>query len=294
MESEIVRQSFEAIGTSWDIVIDQEMTSVAEQELFQALRKRIELFEATYSRFRDDSLVDKVAHHAGTYTLPSDAKQMFDLYKELYDATSGAVTPLIGNTLVDAGYDKHYSLVKGKLQAPPTWDDVLAYDFPKLTAHAPTQLDLGAIGKGYIIDIVGLMLEEHGIDQYHINAGGDIRHRGSQDYPLSVGLEHPIDKNSAIGKIDIVNKSICGSSGNRRAWANMHHIINPHTQRSPKHIIAVWAVADTTMLADAMTTALFFKDPELLMKEFVFDYLIMNEDSSTLRSANFDATLFTS
>ncbi|OGZ06356.1 MAG: hypothetical protein A2845_00995 [Candidatus Lloydbacteria bacterium RIFCSPHIGHO2_01_FULL_49_22] len=294
MESEIVRRSFEAIGTSWDIVIDQEMTSAAEQELFLALRKRIELFEATYSRFRDDSLVDKVAHHAGAYTLPADAKQMFDLYKELYDTTSGAVTPLIGNTLVEAGYDKHYSLKKGVLHAPPAWDDVLIYDFPKLTALSPTQLDLGAIGKGYIIDIVGLLLEEHGINQYHINAGGDIRQRGSCSNPLSIGLEHPIDKNLAIGKINIVNKSICGSSGSRRAWEDMHHIIDPHTQRSPKNIIAVWAVADTTILADAMTTALFFKDPALLMKEFTFEYLIMNADSSTLRSPNFDATLFTS
>lgn len=290
----MAQESFEAIGTHWDIIINQKLTSAEERGLFLALHERIELFESTYSRFHDGSLVDKIAHHAGTYTLPPDAEIMFDLYKKLYDITKGAMTPLIGNTLVEAGYDKAYSLIKNTLHTPPQWGDVLVYDFPTLKVLSPTQLDLGAIGKGYLIDIVGLMIEEAGIASYSINAGGDIRQRSEDGAPLIVGLEHPDDKMSVVGTINVMNKSICGSSGNRRRWADLHHIIDPHTLRSPSDIIAVWAVADTTICADAMTTALFFTNPELLMKEFYFDYLIMNADFSVLRSRNFTGTLFTS
>lgn len=286
----MVTESFEAIGTHWDIAIDQELTSAVERGLFLLLRERIELFEATYSRFRDDSLIDKIAHHAGAYTLPPDAKVMFDLYKKLYDITNGVVTPLIGNTLVEAGYDKQYSLTKGILHAPPAWSDVLTYDFPKLEILSPTQLDCGAIGKGYLIDIIGELLEQNNITDYTVNAGGDVRHRGSS--PLTVGLEHPNDTTTAIGTIDISNKSICGSAGSRRTWANMHHIIDPRTQTSPSDITAVWAVSDNTILADAMTTALFFTDPGLLIKEFAFDYLVMRSDSSITHSQGFNATLF--
>jgi FAD:protein FMN transferase len=287
------QESFEAIGTHWDIVITQELTSDKERGLFLALRTRIALFEATYSRFKDGSLVDQIAHRAGIYALPDDAQTMFDLYKRLYDTTEGAVTPLIGNTLVQAGYDKHYSLKVGTLHAPPLWDDALSYDFPTLTLSAPTQLDLGAIGKGYLVDIIGLLLEASGISSYSINAGGDIRQRSAGGVPLMVGLEHPEDKTLVIGSIAILNSSICGSSGSRRAWGGMHHIINPHTQRSPENIIAVWACAETTILADAMTTALFFADPKDLQKEFAFEYLLMYHDGSIAHSKGFTATLFT-
>jgi thiamine biosynthesis lipoprotein len=287
------RTSFDAIGTHWDIAIEDKITTANAQGLFCLLRERIELFEATYSRFRDESLIDKIAQSPGDYTIPPDGKRMFDAYQFLYRQTEGQMTPLIGNTLVEAGYDKNYSLTKKILHTPPAWDDVLSYHFPTLTVKHKTQLDLGALGKGYCIDIVGEMLEEKGIGDYMINAGGDIRYRTTRNTPLVVGLEHPRDKTSVIGTVEIFDGSICGSAGSRRAWSDMHHIINPTTLTSPRDITSVWAIAKTTLIADAMTTALFFTDPNILTQTFSFSYLIMNADSSTVRSPDFPATLFT-
>jgi thiamine biosynthesis lipoprotein len=283
---------FEAIGTEWQIDINETRSPEFIRGLFALVREKIENFEATYSRFRDDSLIDQIAHRSDTYTLEGDARELFDCYEKVYHATGGKVTPLIGNTLVDAGYDKHYSLKKGVLSPTPAWEEILDYHFPELRVKKPTQLDLGGLGKGHLIDIVGKQLEARGVCSYTIDAGGDIRHRSTEEVMLKVGLEHPEDGTKIIGTIEIGNKSICGSSGNRRAWSDMHHIIDPHTSISPTNISALWVTAETTLVADAMTTALFFTDAKILQKEFAFEYLIMHKDASITHSHGFTATIF--
>ena len=283
---------FEGIGTHWQIDIHDALSPETVRGIFANARARIEKFEATYSRFRDGTLVDQMAHTAGAYSLPPDGKMLFDLYEKLYRATGGAVTPLIGNTLVEAGYDKSYTLQVKEMHAPPHWEDVLSYQFPTLTVHSPTQLDLGAIGKGYCIDIVGQLLEDAGVVAYTIDAGGDIRHRMHEGKTLTVGLEHPDNRKQVIGTIPLGNASICGSAGNRRAWSGVHHIINPHTHTKAEDILAVWVVAKDTMTADGLSTALFFTDPITLAKEFSFEYLRINKDWSIDHSPGFSATLF--
>src|SRR5690348_10121080 len=96
---------FEAIGTHWTIDIAKELSLEEKAFLLQKIMNRIEEFDKAYSRFRQDSLVMKMAREAGEYTLPEDADKMLALYRKMYDVTGGLVTPLIGQVLVDAGYD---------------------------------------------------------------------------------------------------------------------------------------------------------------------------------------------
>ena len=108
---------------------------------------------------------------------------------------------------------------------------------------------------------------------------------------LRVGLEDPNDASKVVGVAHLVDQSICGSSGNRRAWADFHHIIDPFSLASPRHVLAVWTVAATTMLADAMSTCLFFVPPERL-REFAFDYVIIHADRTVSRSPGFPGEVF--
>ena len=126
---------------------------------------------------------------------------------------------------------------------------------------------------------------------FFINAGGDILHRGKG--AIEIALENPSNSEQAIGIATIKNQAICGSSGNRRAWAKYTHILNPSSLASPTHIKAVWAVAKTAMLADAMTTALYFASPELLLKRYTFSYGIVNSNDSLVYSPSFPAEFFT-
>ena len=286
------RLHFEAIGTHWSIEVFGEQ-QIGEQ-LKLAIHQRIEVFDKHYSRFRADSLVTEMSRHSGEYKLPADAKPMFDLYRQLYDLSGGAVTPLIGQTLSDAGYDASYSLDPKKLQSPPDWGEVLEYSYPKLKLQRPVLLDLGALGKGYLVDIVASLLEKAGYHIYCVDAGGDMLYRGSNNQPIQVGLEHPDDPTQVIGVVELHNQALCGSAGNRRAWANYHHIIDPKKLTSPQHIKALWVTADSTMLADGLATALFFVSPEVLARRYTFEYAIIFADASLQHSNSFPAQFFTS
>lgn len=284
---------FDAIGTHWVIDIYQELSEGEQQDILGRIMARIEIFERAYSRFKKDSLVAQIAREAGTYELPDDSEQMLATYKTLYDVTDGRMTPLIGQVLVDAGYDKDYSLTQKKeLTAPRPWEEVMEYTHPHLIVYEPVQLDFGAAGKGYLIDLVSDVLLEIGIDSFCVDAGGDMIHKSATDTPLPVGLEHPDDTSKVVGVIPLLNKSLCGSAGNRRTWGNFHHIINPDTLSSPVHIRAVWVLADNTLTADALTTALFFVEAEVLIPYFTFDYFILYEDYSFKKSEGFIAELF--
>lgn len=289
---------FEAIGTHWQIDINEEISEEKSRELLLKIKSRIDIFDKDYSRFRADSLVTKMSHNSGEFIFPTDADQMISLYKKVYNITDGLVTPLIGQVLSDAGYDAKYSLVPKALSRPDSWDDILNWQNPKLILKKPALLDFGACGKGYLVDIVSEILEEGGVQSYCVDAGGDMRYRHlvtaspSQEF-LRVGLENPSDISEIIGVVNLKNQSLCGSSGNRRAWANFHHIINPKTLSSPRDISAVWVVAETTILADILTTALFFVSPEVLSDSFNFEYLIIYPDFSMKKSMGFNAEIFT-
>ncbi|MFZ2522263.1 MAG: FAD:protein FMN transferase [Minisyncoccia bacterium] len=283
---------FEAIGTHWEIEIKDELSKEEESSLFRRIMDRIELFDKDYSRFRDDSLVLKISKKSGIYKMPKDFSEMISLYKKAYDLTGGLVTPLIGNVLVDSGYDSKYSLVKKEMTKPKSWDEVIKWDGVNLNIREPVVLDFGACGKGYLVDIVSEIIEKDGIKSYVVDASGDMRQRNNEDNELRVGLEHPEDKEKVIGIVKIKNQSLCGSAGNRRKWADMHHIINPETLTSPTHILSVWVVAETTILSDILTTCLFFTKPEVLQSDFRFEYLILNSDYSVTKSDIFDVELF--
>src|ERR1035437_4573992 len=126
--------SFEAIGTHWTIDIYESISVEKENELREKVLNRIAEFDKNYSRFRKDSWINELSLKAGTYNLPADAEPMFSLYRDFYKLTDGLLTPLIGQLLVDAGYDAEYSLAQNKpLSKPPSWDEVIDYHPPQIT-----------------------------------------------------------------------------------------------------------------------------------------------------------------
>jgi thiamine biosynthesis lipoprotein len=284
--------SFEAIGTRWAIAAQHDMSTGDWQELERRLQTRIDEFDAVYSRFRGDSLVTRMSKQAGSYDLPVDAYKLLQFYDQLYKATEGRVTPLIGQVVSDAGYDAQYSLQPKPLRQPPAWDEVISYDKHTITLTQPALLDFGAAGKGYLVDIVGGLLEAAGVEDYLINAGGDILHKSVSGSRVNIGLENPLDHSEVIGTASLSNQSICASSGSRRAWGQYNHIIDPQSLTSPTQTIATWAVADSAMVADGLATALYFTDPSQLRQQFDFSYAVLYDDMSLEYARNFPTIIY--
>lgn len=282
--------SFEAIGTRWQIDIENPVT--LPERILEAVINRCEFFDKTYSRFRSDSLVTKMAKHAGVYRMPDDFIQLYSLYHALYELTDGAFTPLIGSVLSQAGYDAKYTFKRQVLQKPPIWKDTLNYTYPFITLQKAALLDFGAAGKGYLIDILGRILKKNRIHAFTIDAGGDILVKNTSTNFLRVGLEHPKNPKQVIGIAEIRNQSICASSGNRRKWKNFHHIINPHTLTSPGHIISTFVIAQKAMYADALATSLFFVPAKKLLTKYNFTYALVYKDHSLEAAPDFPAEFY--
>ena len=284
--------TFEAIGTTWRIDTFRDVPRSGNDELLSKIRNRIDVFDKAYSRFRQDSPVTRMSKEAGTYELPSDAGPMMALYRDMYEKTGGLVTPLVGDLISAAGYDAHYSLKEqGRLKSPPTWEEALEYTPPNLNLKKPVLLDFGAAGKGYLVDLVAEVIESAGVAEYCVDAGGDIRYKG--ETPLRVGLEDPADDKKVVGVCTLSGGSICGSAGNRRKWGRFTHIMNPQTLSSPTDILAVWVTANTALIADGLTTCLFFVPPTVLADAYQFEYVIVRNDRSVEVSPGFSGEIFT-
>ncbi len=278
---------FEAIGTVWEIETALPLTADAERDV-HAL---IDRYDRTWSRFRDDSTVAAISQRPGAWRLPPEAGPLFDLYRRLYLATDGAMSPLVGRALERMGYDRTYSLRPSGPPAPvPAWEDMLAWDGEQLTTVRPVVLDVGAAGKGQLVDLVGEVLDAAGADDWIVDAGGDIRVSGP---PIRIGLEHPLDPSKAIGIANVGDRALCASASNRRAWGDgLHHVIDATTGLPTRRIIATWAVAATALEADGLATALFFADPDRLEQEFDFTWVTVRSDLTVAFSPKLDGEVF--
>lgn len=290
---EVFHFKFDAIGTSWEIDTQAKLRAEIEQHILEL----VERFDRVYSRFREDSIVTRIAAatEGGMFSFPDDAVHMFDLYDRLHLATDGAVDPLIGRDLELLGYDRKHSLVPHQTEGSrlrPAWRRDIVRDGSTLSTLGPFVVDLGAVGKGYLVDLLARTLETKGFDDFVVDGSGDIRHRGSVE--LAVGLEHPLDAEMVIGVANLRNNSICASASNRRHWGNgLHHVLDGRTGRPTNDVIATWSIAADTATADGLATALFFGPSSRLMQSFDFSFVRMFADGRVEVSDNFDGKIFT-
>ncbi len=220
-------------------------------------------FDRTWSRFRDDGAVARL--RAGeTVDLGPDAPALLGLYDRLEALSDGAVNPLVGGGLEALGYDAGYSLrPMGAPVAAPAWSSARR-DGSTLTLPEGSVLDVGAAGKGFLVDAVAAVVLATG-QQCVVDASGDLAHHGptSDAAPLGVALEHPADPSRAVGVAELApGRALCGSATNRRAWGqDLHHVLDARDGRPARDVVATWVVAGSAAEADGLATALFFLDP---------------------------------
>ena len=126
-------------------------------------------------------------------------------------------------------------------------------------------LDVGAIAKGYAVEMTAKALEERGVTGYVLNVGGNVRTVGAKGdgEPWVVGIENPQDdpENPYLAYLDLSGESLVTSGSYQRFyWVDgerYHHIIDPNTLLPAKGFTSVSVVTKSSALADALSTALF-------------------------------------
>jgi FAD:protein FMN transferase len=133
-------------------------------------------------------------------------------------------------------------------------------------ARAGMRSSLDGIAKGFIVDSASEVLSRHGIQNHLVNAGGDIRARGHNAKGLawSVAVEDPA-KQGRYPEVVRMRSGALATSGSYEVFYDTerlyHHIVSPTTGRSPNTARSVTVRAETTMEADALSTAVFVMPP---------------------------------
>lgn len=290
---ELQKYTYESMGTHWEVTIWDQINKTQFTELMKEILLLSKEFDHAYSRFIKTSLVWELSTQTGVFTVPTEFISIMRWYKNLYLPSEKKLNPLIGFTLRDMGYDENYSLKShDTIQKVPDFDEVVKIiDDTHLELNKQVLIDIGALGKGYFVDVIAQYLKKHKLKHFLVNGSGDIYYQ-SEGTPIRVGLEHPADTSKAIGMIEMTYGSMCSSANNRRSWGTYSHTIDPHSLVSPDEIIATWVIADKAVLADALATCLFFVAPENFQPQYKFEYCILNKDFKIKRSAQFNITLF--
>lgn len=329
-----------ALGTG--IIISS--SKPISQRVQKRIRTFVEEYESVLSRFRADSLVSRMACAAdgGDFEFPEWAGPLFTLYSEFYAATRGAFDACVGADLLALGYNNSVQFVPESAASasddsdswanyrralPVTWADISRdCGSATLRTNQPVQLDFGAAGKGYFVDLVTRIIKEElsgdspANFDFLVNAGGDMRACFSnEDYQIKVALENPFDTTQAVAVASIASGALCASSSARRRWkvkdasylgkdasvfeSNLiaTHLINALDGIPACDLCASWAYVSSktcdfpTAYADALATALFVSqesDLQKIVQTTSAEFAVMLPNKTLRKTCAFPAHFF--
>jgi thiamine biosynthesis lipoprotein len=136
--------------------------------------------------------------------------------------------------------------------------------------HPSVAADLSGIAKGYGVDAAARALDALGHTDYLVEAGGEVRTRGSNaaGRPWQIAIERPDAVPQRAHFITPLSGQSLATSGDYRIFYEQggrrySHEIDPATGAPADHRLAsVSVVAADCAYADALATALFVLGPE--------------------------------
>ena len=203
--------------------------------------------DAALSPYKEDSELSRVNREAGQGAVPVTEELASIVDKSLWysDKTAGAFDITyatlgslydfrrgqqageeITETLLPAVNYRHIHLNREQLDGKrPT----LVFSDPR------TKIDLGGIAKGYAVDRAVAILQQHGVGNASVSAGGDARLLGDKrGKPWLIGIRHPRDKSKNAAVIPLEATAISTSGDYERFFIDdddhrVHHIFDPAT-----------------------------------------------------------------
>ncbi|AEJ44787.1 FAD:protein FMN transferase [Alicyclobacillus acidocaldarius] len=266
-----VRRAYMAMDTRIDMAAWRE--GAREEDLVRALDDAAGVFyevEAVATRFRLDSDVARIAATPGVW-VPVSPHVWYPLQVALWLAewTGGRFDPACGHRLAALGFDRDYQTGE-RLAWPECSPDATFRDVDldparqAVRTRRPLLLDLGAVAKGYAVDLALARLRGALLDGALVNAGGDLAAFGSAPGggPWEVEVRHEIPGFVPM-VFSLASGSVC-SSGlyARRSPRGASHLWYPRPGRA--QALAATVVAPYAMMADGLATACMLVEPDEL------------------------------
>jgi thiamine biosynthesis lipoprotein len=267
------------MGTRWSASIDADKaTDLAS--LHQHLAAAVEQVDEQMSPWKPDSDLMRLnrAPVDAWVELPAEMLEVLDCALDVRRLSAGAFDPCVG-ALVDAwGFGAvrdapdAQAIRAARQSTPLTEHGSLELDKSSGRARkcAPLQLDLCGIAKGYAVDRMAHVLQQHGVRHALAALDGELRAVGGQvsGKPWAVALERPEAGRRAVhGVIELEDLAVA-TSGDYRRYLAVGDARLAHTMDSRRcapvnnAVASVTVLARTCMHADAWATALLVAGPE--------------------------------
>ena len=280
----VTRQSF-AFDTVLTITADEKF----QEEITDAFRM-CQDYELIFSRTNEKSELYKL--NAGTLDAPSQKlKDVIEFSLTMSDYTDGAFDVTI-TPLVDLWNIKERT-------TPPTDEEIKMaqekVDYRKVSLEpfslGGTTLDLGAVAKGYIADMLTEHFRSSGANDVIVDLGGNIALIGKH----TVGIRDPKKTDDVFAVMTLKDTSAVTSGAYQRYFEyngkRYHHIIDPRTGKSADSGIAsVTVVSPSSMVADALSTSIYILGEDALSLCTKFpdtDAIIIKEDGTVITTDGF-------
>lgn len=277
---ELLILSGSTMGTQWQVQIVSD-GSVALDTLagdIDLLLQRLD--RGIFSTWTPDSELGQLnrAEDGKAVVVSPDMLQVLQTALDVYEASDGAFDPSVG-PLVDLwGFGPVEVTVSPDAAAIAGARARLGAAEIRINAAAATvvkparlQLDLSGIAKGHAVDRVAALLREHGIGNYLVEIGGELRVQGrrSDAEPWTIAIERPTPGVRDVQALfDTRGEALAlAGSGDYRNFrivdgVRQSHEIDPLRGVPVQHgLAAVTVLAASAMAADAWATALMVLGP---------------------------------
>src|SRR6266852_6390463 len=255
------------MGTVFEIVAYGESPAQVADAVEQAFREIVRL-DNVMSDYKADSALSRLNH--SSHSLPQPVPP--DLYRVIgealqYSRLSGGKFDVTVGPLVNLwkaairGGPTPSSAEEEKVRTCVGYQKVELLPPDRVKFHSScTQIDLGAIGKGYALDRAAEVLRSHGVSRALLDAGGStIVSMGAP--PGQKGwLVHLRDPSNRVDPQVMLSDSSVSTSEQTPPSLLEHgspgHIIDPDKGVPVRTPFAVSAVANTGTASDALSTTL--------------------------------------
>jgi FAD:protein FMN transferase len=273
--TERVERSLVAMGTHLEIslVADSRAAGLAASE---AARAAIEVVEARLSTWRPDSELSRLnasdvgASFTPTPLLASDLERAF----RWRDDSDGAFDPGLG-LLVDLwdlrGQGRQPSAEEIEETLRSCGKNAFSLALPHSLSRnlESARLEEGGFGKGAALDAALASLRALGIEEAHIDLGGQSAVLCGST-PVTLGVAHPDDRSRGFVALELPGGSIATSGNSERGLVvgteRIGHVLDPHTGRPAKDFGSVTVWSPSAFDADCLSTALYVMGPEEALK----------------------------
>jgi thiamine biosynthesis lipoprotein len=157
-------------------------------------------------------------------------------------------------------------------------------------ARSDGSLDPSGLVKGWAVDRAAELLDDLGICNYAVSAGGDMVLRGGAlpEPTWRVGIQHPLDRDEVAAVVETTDLAVATSG----EYARGQHVIDPHTGQPPVGVLSVTIVGPELATADAFATAAFAmgsRGPHWTARLRGYDAMTILSDERVLSTPAFPA-----